>query len=167
MLTGLQCVSGLFRSSLSSVASRRACPDLLVLSATDTERGSGGNGCYGDPLRGHITGCLCIRGLLFFALPAALLPQFTHLDATAQFAFLNFYWFLFSLLTCWNATSRILHSQSLKLSQCPTTVLSPFPSALQSKSTRPMQEALLTSSPMTVSTSVKAQPRKQEALQKS
>lgn len=55
MLTDLQYVSGLLRSSLSSAGSRSACPDGLALSATDTDRG------------------LFIGGLLF-NLPVSLIP---------------------------------------------------------------------------------------------
>nr|CCO13785.1 alternative protein OAS3 [Homo sapiens] len=33
-----------------------------------------GHACYGDPLVGHLIGCLFMRGLLFFTFYAALLP---------------------------------------------------------------------------------------------
>uniref|UniRef100_A0A7N5K2I0 2'-5' oligoadenylate synthase n=1 Tax=Ailuropoda melanoleuca TaxID=9646 RepID=A0A7N5K2I0_AILME len=73
----------------------------------------------------------------------------------ALFAFLNFTGLLSSLLTCWNTANGILHPQSLDGSL--------LLSARQSKGTRSVQEALLTSRPTTVSLLVKAQRRKQNS----
>lgn len=88
-------------------------------------------------------------------------PQFAHLNAMPYFLsdFLPSSCLFSALLQC---HQWVLHPQSLHVSQCPSDSASCL--CLQSKPTRCMQGAHLTSSAVTVSLSVQDQHGKQKAL---
>lgn len=108
---------------LSSATSRRACPDWLALSATDTDRGRGALHAI-QPL-----------SLDAFSLEASFCslflfhssPQFVHLDTMPYLPSWIFTEFLSFLLTCWNATSGVLHAKYQKASQCLNNGAQPVP----------------------------------------
>lgn len=123
MLTDLQYMPGPLRSSLSSAASRRACPDWLALSATDADRGSGAL---------HAMQSLSLDA---FSLQASFCspflfhssPQCVHLDTMPYLPSWIYTEFLSFLLTCWNATSGVLHPKYQTVSQCLNNGAQPVP----------------------------------------